>query len=41
MTDHKALGNAAFQAGDYEASIKHFSDGINDDPKNHILLSNR
>jgi len=37
----KAKGNAAFSAGNYEESIKHFSDAIEADPNDHIFYSNR
>lgn len=37
----KGQGNAAFSAGNYEESIKHFSVAIELDPENHILWSNR
>lgn len=37
----KAQGNKAFQAGQFEEAIKHFTDAINLDPSNHVLYSNR
>ncbi|KAK9823595.1 hypothetical protein WJX72_004113 [[Myrmecia] bisecta] len=37
----KAKGNQAFQAGNHEEAIKHFSDAIDLDPSNHVLYSNR
>lgn len=37
----KAKGNAAFSAGKFEESIKHFSDAIALSPSNHVLYSNR
>ena len=37
----QAKGNAAFQAGDFDEAIVHFSAGIQADPKNHVLYSNR
>ena len=37
----KAKGNAAFQAQNYEEAIKHFTDGIELAPTNHVLYSNR
>lgn len=37
----KALGNAAFSAGDFTAAIRHFSDAISLSPTNHVLYSNR
>lgn len=39
--DFKARGNAAFSAGSYEEAVSSFSEGINNDPLNHILYSNR
>lgn len=37
----QAQGNKAFQAGQFEEAIKHFTDAINLDPSNHVLYSNR
>ncbi|KAJ1540283.1 hypothetical protein HK405_011452 [Cladochytrium tenue] len=37
----KALGNKAFSAGDFPTAIRHFTDAIALDPKNHVLYSNR
>ena len=37
----QAQGNRAFQAGQFEEAIKHFTDAINLDPSNHVLYSNR
>ena len=37
----KAKGNTAFSAKDYQTAIKHFTEGIELDPTNHILYSNR
>ncbi|KAF5729882.1 Heat shock protein STI [Tripterygium wilfordii] len=37
----KAKGNAAFSSGDYESSVRHFSDAIDLAPTNHVLYSNR
>eukprot|EP01114_Cavostelium_apophysatum_P008184 TRINITY_DN2050_c0_g2_i2.p1 TRINITY_DN2050_c0_g2~~TRINITY_DN2050_c0_g2_i2.p1 ORF type:complete len:178 (-),score=30.99 TRINITY_DN2050_c0_g2_i2:69-602(-) len=37
----KAKGNKAFTEGKFDESVKHFTDAINLDPKNHILYSNR
>mmetsp|Transcript_7514 Transcript_7514/g.22217 ORF Transcript_7514/g.22217 Transcript_7514/m.22217 type:complete len:589 (+) Transcript_7514:146-1912(+) len=39
--EHKAKGNAAFAAGDFEAAIEHFSAGIAEAPESHVLYSNR
>ncbi|PVV00510.1 hypothetical protein BB560_005107, partial [Smittium megazygosporum] len=36
-----ALGNKAFTSGDYKEAIKQFTLGIEADPTNHILYSNR
>lgn len=42
MSDvHKAKGNAAFQAGNFDEAIVHFTAGIEADPNNHVLYSNR
>lgn len=37
----KDLGNAAFKTGDFSSAIKYYSIGIELDPKNHLLFSNR
>ncbi len=37
----QAQGNKAFQAGQFEEAIKHFTEAINLDPSNHVLYSNR
>lgn len=37
----KELGNKAFGSKDYETAIKHYSDAIRLDPKNHVFFSNR
>ena len=37
----KAAGNAAFQAGDFDKAIEHFTAAIEADPTNHVLYSNR
>ncbi|EYU23434.1 hypothetical protein MIMGU_mgv1a001825mg [Erythranthe guttata] len=34
-------GNAAFAAGNYSDAVRHFTDGINSSPNNHVLYSNR
>jgi stress-induced-phosphoprotein 1 len=37
----KAKGNAALQSENFEEAIKYYSEGIQLDPSNHILYSNR
>lgn len=37
----KAQGNKAFQAGQFEEAIQHFTAAIDLDPSNHVLYSNR
>mmetsp|Transcript_27113 Transcript_27113/g.75786 ORF Transcript_27113/g.75786 Transcript_27113/m.75786 type:complete len:557 (-) Transcript_27113:51-1721(-) len=37
----KELGNKAFAAKDFTTAIKHFTDGLEIDPSNHVLYSNR
>lgn len=37
----KERGNAAFSAGRFEEAAQHFSEGIELDPNNHVLFSNR
>lgn len=37
----QAQGNAAFQAGNFEEAIQHFTAGIAVAPDNHVLFSNR
>eukprot|EP00898_Chlorokybus_atmophyticus_P002169 jgi/Chlat1/2953/Chrsp2S04687 len=39
--EHKAKGNAAFSAGKYDEAVEHFTKGIEVDPTNHVLYSNR
>eukprot|EP00730_Choanoeca_flexa_P006984 TRINITY_DN12259_c0_g3_i3.p2 TRINITY_DN12259_c0_g3~~TRINITY_DN12259_c0_g3_i3.p2 ORF type:complete len:574 (+),score=186.45 TRINITY_DN12259_c0_g3_i3:1876-3597(+) len=42
MSDEfKAKGNAAFKAQNFKEAIEHFTAGIEVDPKNHVLYSNR
>ena len=41
MPNTQAKGNAAFAAGKHEEAIDHFSAGIEVDPSNHVLYSNR
>ncbi|KAI9179349.1 Hsp90 cochaperone [Blastocladiella emersonii ATCC 22665] len=38
---HKALGNKAFSAGQFDEAIEQFSLAIAADPTNHVLFSNR
>ena len=37
----QAKGNAAFSAGRFDEAIEHFTAGIEADPTNHVLYSNR
>ncbi|XP_049868343.1 stress-induced-phosphoprotein 1 [Pectinophora gossypiella] len=37
----KEKGNAALATGNYMEAIKNYTEGINLDPKNHVLFSNR
>lgn len=37
----QAKGNAAFQSGNHEEAVKHFTEAIELDPQNHVLYSNR
>eukprot|EP01080_Neovahlkampfia_damariscottae_P006996 gene6996-11162_t len=39
--DYKNLGNIELQKGNYELAIEYFTKGINEEPQNHILYSNR
>ncbi|XP_074659524.1 stress-induced-phosphoprotein 1-like isoform X2 [Tubulanus polymorphus] len=39
--DLKNKGNAALQSGQVEEAIKHYTEAIKLDPKNHVLYSNR
>lgn len=44
MTDEQTLkdkGNAAFQSGDYDKAISLYTEGIEHDPTNAVLFSNR
>mmetsp|Transcript_3508 Transcript_3508/g.13414 ORF Transcript_3508/g.13414 Transcript_3508/m.13414 type:complete len:562 (-) Transcript_3508:113-1798(-) len=41
MSDHKSLGNAALQQRDFSTAITHYTNGISEDPSNHVLYSNR
>ncbi|XP_050668690.1 stress-induced-phosphoprotein 1 [Leptidea sinapis] len=37
----KEKGNAALSSGNYDEAVKYYTQGINLDPKNHVLYSNR
>jgi len=37
----KNKGNVAFQSGNFEEAVNHFTEAIGYDPTNHILYSNR
>eukprot|EP01114_Cavostelium_apophysatum_P023782 TRINITY_DN9071_c0_g1_i1.p1 TRINITY_DN9071_c0_g1~~TRINITY_DN9071_c0_g1_i1.p1 ORF type:complete len:489 (+),score=101.58 TRINITY_DN9071_c0_g1_i1:68-1534(+) len=37
----KDKGNISFQKGKYEEALKHYSQGLKLEPKNHVLYSNR
>ncbi|XP_038214917.1 stress-induced-phosphoprotein 1 [Zerene cesonia] len=37
----KEKGNAALASGNFDEAIKYYTEGINFDPKNHVLFSNR
>lgn len=39
--EQKALGNAAFERGDYNEAVRHFTEGLSHDPSNHTLYANR
>ena len=39
--DLKTQGNKAFASGDFETAIKFFTQGIELDPTNYVLYSNR
>lgn len=41
MTDYKSLGNAALQQKDFAAAIEFYTKGLQEEPENHVLLSNR
>lgn len=41
MSTQKELGTKAFQAKDYNKSIEHFTNAINENPADHTLFSNR
>ncbi|KNH04973.1 hypothetical protein XU18_3902 [Perkinsela sp. CCAP 1560/4] len=38
---HKVAGNDAFRQGNFEEAAHHFTAGIEADPENHVLYSNR
>lgn len=40
-TEHKNAGNVLFKAEDYEGAIKEFDEGLNNNPRDMGLLSNR
>ena len=37
----KEKGNDSFKEGDFHTALKHYSEAIDRDPKNHLLYSNR
>eukprot|EP00892_Ulva_mutabilis_P000963 jgi/Ulvmu1/10868/UM007_0042.1 len=39
--EHKAKGNKEFTSGNFQEAITHYSAGIEVDPTNHVLFSNR
>lgn len=41
MTEFKEKGNNAYQDGDYAAAVHFYSEGIENEPTNAILFSNR
>ncbi|KAJ3186783.1 hypothetical protein HK101_009602 [Irineochytrium annulatum] len=41
VEDLKTQGNKAFSSGDFKTAIGFFSQAIEQDPKNHVLFSNR
>jgi len=41
VSTHKEAGNDAFRQGNYSDAIDHFTAGINENPENHVLYSNR
>lgn len=41
MSDFKERGNEAYQAGDFKKAVECYTEGIDNDPTNAILYSNR
>ncbi len=41
MATHKDLGAQAFKEKNLDKAIGHFTDGINENPNDHTLYSNR
>lgn len=41
MTDFKEKGNQAYQAGEYSKAVDSYTEGIEQEPTNAVLFSNR